>query len=105
MANRWRLAQDWAKRINRALELGYMVCLCGIDDELMLQEQLIIKGQEILCKASEKSNYLLFENDPAYDHGLYETHKKWASRMDVKIYREVDQSEYFMKNLDNHNFR
>ncbi len=87
-------ARSWAVRVNRAVTLGLLV---RWRDE-WIGHPLIVTETEILLRYPPEqdgctASIQVFENNPAYDHGLYETIDQWNQRNVVRIYRLVPDEE------------
>ncbi len=83
---RWKNAKDWAKRINKALDLGYLV----VDyDNKLITKPMTINNREIYIRNGNSTRYF-FVNDPDRDEGLYETMESWLERHKVKFYSPVE---------------
>jgi hypothetical protein len=74
---RWQNALHWANAVNAALASGAVLWWKNDERGGRICRPLEITATKIVERYDKKSTALIFENDPDWDHGLYDTPAKF----------------------------
>ena len=92
---RWQNACRWARQVNWALALDYLVFVGEGDDrrEIRYPLQVLEDHIEGPLDSSGMSIQHWFTNDPGCDEGLHEEIDEWNGRHKITCYRPVSLPE------------
>lgn len=91
-ADRWENAVRWARRVNRALELGHLVFDADGDP---IRAPIEVRGDCLFgpCRPGDESGWTYFRNDPEYDEGLYTPIAEWNAAHEITCFGRVPLPE------------